>query len=111
MSVSYTKQSITRERIKGSLVTEVEKLMGDIREAGLDWTALFSYLNRKISRLEWMILESAYNGLSLKNLDSTLLILSEKYIEMLQNLTVQLQDVFNNATDLKQKRTVLPTKK
>lgn len=80
--------------------------MTDIKEAGLDWTALYSYLSRRTSKLEWMIIESLYKGAPLENLDTTLLILEDQYVEMLQHLTVELQNAFHNATDIANQRTI-----
>lgn len=80
--------------------------MNDIKGTGLDWPSLYSYLSRRTSKLEWMIIESAYKGAPLENLDSTLLILSDQYIEMLKHITVEFQDTFHNATNLIKSRIV-----
>lgn len=97
MSLSYQEQSSERRRLD-ALTFELEKLMIDVKEAGLDWTALYTIIRPKTSKLEWMILESLYKNIPIANLDKTLLLLPSKFIELLQNLTVQLQKVIHTKT-------------
>jgi len=108
LSISHTEQSRQERtiRVKNALCYEIEKLMIDIKGTGLDWPSLYSYLNRRTSKLEWMIIESIYKGAPFENLDNTLLILPDQYIEMLKHITVVFQDVFHNATNIMKTRIV-----
>lgn len=109
MSISYTEQNDNNktDRVKEALCDEINKMMTDIKEGGIDWSLLFSHLNKRTSKLEWMIIESAYKGAPLEKLDNTLLILPHKYIEMLKYVTVELQNLFHNTTNIIKTRTIL----
>jgi len=74
-------------RIRKARVLELEKMVKLARDRGLTLASLTKY-NGSLSKLELMLLDSAFKGLNLDSADKTLLILPEQYIEMLQNLTV-----------------------
>jgi len=88
MSILYTKQHTTTEeprRIRKALVRELEQLVKLAKDLNLSLASLSS---SNLTKLELMILDSAFKGLPLEKADNTLLILPNIYDEMLQKLIV-----------------------
>lgn len=80
-------ESAKSARLREARIAELEKMVKLARDNGLTLASL-TRLTSSLPKLEIMLLDSAFKGLSLDTADKTLLILPERYIDMLQNLTI-----------------------
>jgi len=97
MSILRTEQHSTEStkesgRIRKALVHELERLVKLAKERNISLASLPT----SITKLELMILDSAFKGLPLEKADQTLLILPSRYEEMLQKLIVALVLMIQN---------------
>lgn len=76
--------------------TELTKLIQLARDIKLPRKNLIKILP-KLSRLEAMVLDSAAKDLDLIKLRTTILVLPEQYIDMLQNVTQHLASAIINS--------------
>ena len=74
-----------RPRVRQALISEVESLIRLAKDRGI---TLASSNTASLSKLELMLLDSAFKQLPLEKADKTLLILPEAYEDMLQKIAV-----------------------
>ena len=82
-------------RTKIALVHEIEQLVVLAKEHRM---SLASFSLERLTKLELMILDSAFKKLPLKTTDNTLLILPDDYNILLQNLITFLLEMLQNST-------------
>jgi len=95
MSVLHAKQSTeteSAERIRSALVHELKKLVKLAKDRNISLVRL----TNSVSRLELMVLDSAFKNVPLEKADETLLILPDKFNEMLQKLIVFMVRLLQN---------------
>ena len=82
------------------LTDDFKKLVNDVfRNPGSN-VDLFKFTRKQgWSRLELMILDCALKGLPLETTHNTLLILKDRYIDMLEKMTVDIVKSFYKETD------------
>ena len=68
-------------------ISELEKLITFSKSIEFP-KRYISKLIQRLDKLELMILDSAFKGLDLVKLNDTILVLPDKYLQMLQNVTV-----------------------
>jgi hypothetical protein len=74
-------------RIKEARILELTKIVKLAKDQGMTIASLIKYTG-SLSKLELMLLDSAFKEMNLDSADKTLLILPEQYTEILQKLTV-----------------------
>lgn len=80
-----------------SIVIKEFQSMVDEVSKGITPIAIFKKLQEyNLSRVELMIVDSAMKGMSLDNLDKTLLLPSHRYDTLLQNLTFKLVELYQS---------------
>lgn len=105
MSVQHTKQGNTSpERIREASILELQKMVATAKKVCVQWTDMLTILAQNSSRLEIMLLDSAFKGLPLERQDRTLLIPPAQYIELVQTATAKLVDLIQNKSHLLPKR-------
>lgn len=78
---------------KEEAIKTFQKQVNKLRNKYSSVLQMFDDIRGNFTRLEMMIIDSAYKGMSLENLDRTLLLKQDNYIKLLQNATKKLSSI------------------
>lgn len=79
----------TQESIFKELLKQIKKKHKKFNSS----TEFFMKVRPRLSRIELMILDSAYKNMPLDNLHKTLILKQNRYLEMIQNVTQIIKDL------------------
>jgi len=81
-----------------SIIKEFSAMIDEINSILSPAKAFKKLIKYNLSRVELMIIDSAIKGLSIENIDKTLLLTKDNYLLMLQNLTGILVELYYRET-------------
>lgn len=85
MPLLHTKQeSAESARLRSASIIELEKLVEVARERGETLATIST--SRYLTNIDIMLLDSAFKGFDLEKADKTLLILKDRYLNMIHKL-------------------------